>query len=493
MDTYDEEGWRKKKVMTQEARKDETLAIAGRRFKGTLMSVVWIKTAPSQNDARSLPQLYDWLRRFNVTTQMPRFKHFYKTDPGGRKVKGDVQVEAILGLFDLVAGEDTVVACGAPVVKALLGPVNMAYVHGIPHVVEIAGETKTVFPMYDPAAGLASKGLMAVIAHDLDRLGSFLRGELTPWHPDPRPAVSKWLLSPLGGPGDRAGAVVAVDSEGWSSCPWGLQFSWDGETAWTIRADQPRLLDWFNQWIQNKVVVMHNGIHDLTVLRAMGIEIRAFEDTQLMAYHHMLVTGSGALESESQNLGTLGYRYAGILLGELSDIPGVDLENRIIPYTDQVLEYAGQDAIATRRLFDVFWPWLEAVPDRMKVYRIDQGQAFLIRHMMDCGLPFDYDDVTDYYIEIMEKEKVSRERVTTMAERRGLKEFNPRSPDQVRALITEKYGLKVRKRTKSGKASTNEKALATHRDHPFVQALQEYREITKLEGTYLTPLMEALS
>lgn len=455
--------------------------------------MIWIKTAPSKNDPRTLPQLYDWLRRFDVTDARPRFEHFYKVDPGGRKVKADAQMEAVLGLFDLVDGQDTVVACGAPVVKALLGQINMAYAHGIPHTVEIAGETKTVFPMYD-IGGLASKGMMALIAGDLKRLGAFLRGELPVWHPDPRPAVSQWLQSPLGGPKSHPdGTWLGLDIEGWADKPWGLQFSLDGETAWCIRADDTRLLRWFAEWVKNKTVFMHNGIGDIPVLRAMGVSIERFHDTQLMAYHHMLITGDGALESESQNLGTQSYRHLQVLLGDLKFIPGVDLAAQVLPYNEEMLNYAGMDAIAQIRLARVLWDWLEAHPDAMKVYQIDQGQAMLIRHMMDVGMPFDFDDVTDYYFEILDKEVTGREAVTKLAAKRGLKDFNPRSVPQVRDLVTEKYGLKVRKRTKSGKASTNEKALAIHQDHPFVQALQSYREIMKLEGTYLTPLMENLA
>lgn len=458
------------------------------------LTPLWVKTSPSQNDGRTLPQLHDWLRRFEVPVERPTIHRFYKTDPGGKKVKADVQAEAMLDLYDLVAGEEVVVACGAPVVKALLGPVNMAYVHGIPHRTTVAGQDLTVFPMYDPAAGFASKGLMAVIAHDLKALGAFLRGFVAPWAPDPRPMVTKWLESPLGGRhGHPAGMTVGLDTEGWPEKPWGLQFSFNGTEAWVIRADETRLLRWFGEWVADKRVVMHNGIHDIAVLRAMGIDLARWDDTQLMAYHEMLRTGSGALESEAQNLGTLGYRHCRLLLGELTGLPGVDLASQYIPYNDEVLNYAGQDAMATWRLDAVLWPWINKTEGVRRVYDIDQGQAPLIRHMMDVGMPFDFDDATDYFIEATEKEEASTAVVQAMAERRGLDDFNPRSPDQVRHLITEKYGLRVRKRTKSGKASTNEKALAPHADHPFVQALQGHRELTKLLGTYLQPLMTELS
>lgn len=458
--------------------------------------MLFVKTAPSPNDDRSMPQFYDWLDRLAGVQSRPPVETFLVGEAPKGKLKPDVATLATLNLWDRLeeTNSDTVVAMGAPVVKALLGNVNMAYVHGIPHETVIAGREITVFPMFDPAAGFASKGLLAVLAHDMKALGAFLRGELAPWAPDPRPAVAKWLLEPPSRLPVAPGAVVGLDTEGWADRPVTVQFCCDGETGWVIDPKNGPVMEWFHHWVSDKTVSMHNGIGDLPVLRAMGVHIDRFHDTQLMAFHEMLVTGSGALESEAQNLGTLCYRHCRLLLGELADIPGVDLGNRLIsPSVPEFLFYAGMDAVAQFRLTERLLAWLDENPETKRCYEIDQAPALFFREMMDAGMPIDYDAATEYYVEALEKETMAREALEGMAERRGVHEFNPRSANQVRELVTRKYGLKIRKRTKGGAASTNEKALAIHADHPFVQSLQGHRELTKLLGTYLLPLMTELA
>lgn len=385
-----------------------------------------------------------------------------------------------------------ILTAGGVATRAILGPgVYLSNVHGIPHTVEIAGRAYTCFPMYHPAAGMASKGMLACFSYDLDGLKRFLRGDLRPWAPSQLPAWTSWLLTTdckdLGRL--KAGHVVAVDTEGWKDKPWGLSFSANGQNGWVIRADDPYSLTWFQRWIQNKVVVCHNGLHDVPVLRAMGVRVTPAHDTQVLAYHDMLRSGSGALEAEAQNLGTLAYRETQLLLGELSAISGVDLASQVIPYTDAVMHYAALDPIATWRLFQVY---RERGLTDYAPYQIDMGQVPLVGDMIDNGIPFDQDEALDYHIEVLGKIDDATATLKAKAARYGNREFNPKSHPQVRELITRKIGLKIRKRTKGGQASTNEKALADHKDDPFVSALQTHRELTKLESTYTGPLLEAL-
>ena len=413
--------------------------------------------------------------------------------PRDREPKASEIGEALPRLFDILAAYDgdVVITAGAKATQAVMGPVNMAHVHGIPHDVDVAGRGYTALPIYDPAAGLGNKSFLTALAYDLKALAAFRSGLLGTWEAAPLPET-KWLTTPLGGPRDRPGAIVGLDVEGWPDKPWGVQFCHNEWTGWAIRADQPELLAWLNAWLSNKRVFLHNGIGDLPTLRALGINLRAFEDTQLLAYHHMLRTGSGVLEAEAQNLGTQAYRFCGMKLGELENCEGVDLKERIIPYNTSTLSYAASDAVAEYRLAVALWDWAERTEGILPVYRIDQGQAFLISEMMDHGLPFDYEATTEYYLEALAHEAEIRADLEHMAARRGTQDFNPGSHIQVRRLVTEKFGLRIRRRTKGGAASTNEKALAIHAAHPFVAKLQEHREMTKLIGTYLEPLMEQL-
>jgi DNA polymerase I-like protein with 3'-5' exonuclease and polymerase domains len=235
---------------------------------------------------------------------------------------------------------------------------------------------------------------------------------------------------------------------------------------------------------------MHNGLHDVPVLRAMGVEVGPYHDTQVLAYHEMIRTGCGVLEAESQNLGTLAYRECGMRLGELRDIPGVDFETQTIPYSEEVMRYAGEDAVATWRLFDVY---KQRGLLEQQAYQIDMGQVPLIEQMIRTGIPFDADATLDYYMGVLDKLDTITGELRAKAARLGNHDFNPGSHPQVRELITKRIGLRIRKRTRGGLASTNEKALADHKAHPFVEAIQSRRELDKLRSTYLAPLLEELS
>ncbi len=66
--------------------------------------------------------------------------------------------------------------------------------------------------------------------------------------------------------------------------------------------------------------------------------------------------------------------------------------------------------------------------------------------------------------------------------------LNLGSPQQLRVLLYDKLGLKTTRRTKTG-LSTDARALQTLVDqHPFVQALLDYRELAKLKNTYVDAL-----
>jgi DNA polymerase-1 len=85
-----------------------------------------------------------------------------------------------------------------------------------------------------------------------------------------------------------------------------------------------------------------------------------------------------------------------------------------------------------------------------------------------------------------------RDRMTTLqAEvyRHAGEEFNLNSPPQLRAILYEKLGLSPGKKTPKGQLSTDASVLEKLRDqHPVVDALLQWRELDKLNSTYLEAL-----
>jgi len=490
--------------------------------------------------------------------------------PNNRDPKPDEIARAIPEFLDELemVQPRIVVTAGAFSTRVMLGDVKMADVHGIPHTAEVAGHQYLCLPMYHPAAGLHSKGVLAAFAWDLQQLRKLLDGTLAPWtaaqaptrtagnpddlytprnlprtdrerhsthgpdvdlrrhvrigHPTARNAAGNGagelqrgrrpggsgglesqaqqepvhLRRRAGRKGHRSAldyhdpAVVSLDTEGWADQPWGLSACLNGQHGIIVQADDHAGLKYFSRWIADKTLVLHNALHDIPVLRAMGIELGAYHDTQVLAYHDMLRTGSGVLEAESQNLGTLAYRECGMKLRELSDCAGVDFSTRTIPYTNEVMQYAGMDAVATWRLYQVY---AARGLTTYEPYVIDMGQVPLVEQMIRTGLPIDADAALEYYMEVLDKLEAVTEDLRHQAAKLGNRDFNPGSHPQVRELLTRRLSLRIRKRTRGGKASTNEKALADHRDHPFVAQIQARRELDKLRSTYLAPLLEAIS
>ena len=70
------------------------------------------------------------------------------------------------------------------------------------------------------------------------------------------------------------------------------------------------------------------------------------------------------------------------------------------------------------------------------------------------------------------------------------KEFNPDSPKQLADVLFDDLGLPVIRKTKTGRSTDAEvlETLAAETQHPLPKLLLEYRELTKLLGTYVQPL-----
>src|SRR3970282_384758 len=68
-------------------------------------------------------------------------------------------------------------------------------------------------------------------------------------------------------------------------------------------------------------------------------------------------------------------------------------------------------------------------------------------------------------------------------------EFNLNSPPQLRAILYDKLKLSPGKRTPKGQLSTDASVLEKLRDvHPIVDAILQWRELDKLNSTYLEAL-----
>lgn len=243
----------------------------------------------------------------------------------GEYVVSDEERAMLLNELNMVRPK-TIVTLGHHVTQYFLGDFTLEQVHGIPHKATNGPEMSQpadietmVFPAYNPAATLHSPGLQAVFAYDMRRLGLFLKGKLAPPAVDERPGIYFDDSEPTYRNDFSFPPDVAVDTEGWTWNPWCASYSYTKYQAAVVRAGS---LGWrrFIEKIERDKpnITLHNSLHDLTVLRAMQLDLDerdiTFDDTMIMAY---------LLGIEPQGLKALAYRHAGAVHNDYSDVVAV--------------------------------------------------------------------------------------------------------------------------------------------------------------------------
>ncbi len=137
------------------------------------------------------------------------------------------------------------------------------------------------------------------------------------------------------------------------------------------------------------------------------------------------------------------------------------------------------------RLRAVFEPELEAHALTPLFRDIEVPLVDVLAEMEWAGVAID----VEWFRSLKERFQRERERVERDIYTVAGEEFNINSNPQLRAILFDKLQLPVRKRTASG-PSTDASVLQelAEAGHPLPELLLEYRELFKLEGTYLDAL-----
>lgn len=147
---------------------------------------------------------------------------------------------------------------------------------------------------------------------------------------------------------------------------------------------------------------------------------------------------------------------------------------------DKYVHYACRDADTTLRIYDTLWPRI--VNDGLEqAFEIDMNTVPIAVDMMKSGIKANVpylQNLSAYFQEKMDSIEAQVERLT------GQK-VNPGSHDQVSELLFKHLKLRPLKKTKGGQDSTSDQVLSQLSDqHPSIQFIRDYREMSKLKGTY---------
>ncbi|MGH7677812.1 MAG: DNA polymerase I [Gemmatimonadaceae bacterium] len=229
-----------------------------------------------------------------------------------------------------------------------------------------------------------------------------------------------------------------------------------------------------------------NGKFDLQVLRHAGVTLRGLDfDTELASY--VLDPGRRA-----HSLDVLALEFLQHRITSLEDLCGK--ARGAIPYdqvpTDCATPFAAEQADVTLRLRGEFEPQLDALAARRLFDEIEMPLLPVLADMEWAGVLIDVEG----FAALKRRFESERRRLEGEIHAAAGQEFNINSPIQLREILFEKLQLPVLKKTPSG-PSTDASVLQQLADagHELPVLLMEYREVTKLESTYIDALPALLN
>ncbi|MDQ3856216.1 MAG: DNA polymerase I, partial [Chloroflexota bacterium] len=229
--------------------------------------------------------------------------------------------------------------------------------------------------------------------------------------------------------------------------------------------------------------VAHNAKFDYEVVRQAGIEASAPDfDTALAAF---------ILNETSVGLKDLAWTRLGVQMTPIEDLIGRGKSARSMAEVpvSECSPYACADADMTLRLYHLFEQELEARSQMSLFKDLEMPLVPVLADMELAGIAINTEALArlsrDLYIRIEEAEAEIK--------RIAGYDFNVRSPQQLSKLLFTQLGLKGGRRTATG-YSTDVHALEAIADqHPIIELILQYRQLSKLKDTYIDALPQLVN
>jgi DNA polymerase I len=228
--------------------------------------------------------------------------------------------------------------------------------------------------------------------------------------------------------------------------------------------------------------VGQNIKYDLLVLKNYDTTLAGnIMDTMLM---HYVIEPEGKRSMDSMAMQYLNYNPISIteLIGKKgktqSDMRSVDLET--------AKEYAAEDADITLQLKHLFLPKLKEKDVEKVFYEVENPLVKVLTNMEFEGVKIDVNFLNEYEKELQREASIAEESVYKQA---GVK-FNLASPKQLGEILFDHLKLDPKaKKTKTGQYATGEDVLLKlAKNHQIVDDILVFRELTKLNNTYVQAL-----
>ena len=270
----------------------------------------------------------------------------------------------------------------------------------------------------------------------------------------------------------------------------GMSFAWNKGEAFYIpfpvnQEEAKTLAEKFKPFFESESIekIGQNVKYDLKVLSKYGIQIKGkLFDTMIAHYlinpdmrHNMDVLSETYLKYSPKSIETLiGKKGKGQL--SMRDVA-----------MEEIKEYAAEDADITLQLKEVFSPILDKAETKKLFEEIEIPLIPVLASMEMEGINLDIDYLKSMSIDMQKEINEFEQKIYEAA---GEK-FNLASPKQLGDILFEKLkiGGAKQKKTKTGQYATGEEVLSyLANDNPIVAAILEWRQMVKLQSTYIEAL-----
>jgi DNA polymerase I len=276
---------------------------------------------------------------------------------------------------------------------------------------------------------------------------------------------------------------IGIDTEGTGLKPERdrvrLVQAGDGKQGWAIPFElNPMLVHDLVKRFEG-TYVLFNAVYDVAMLRSSGVRlpVQRCEDVRLKA-HVISSTGPLALKK----LAAMHVDPAAANLQD--DLAAVFAKHHwnwaTIPWNfREYWMYGALDPVLTIQLDDIIDPLVQQSAPAS--YDLEMAAAWPVERMMRNGAAADRPYITRYLSELTQR---AEKLLITCTQEYGVR---PGSSAQVADRLV-KDGVDLWKRTKSGLLQMDKFVLGdviAKYDHPLAKMVLEYRQITKMTGTYL--------
>ncbi|MCW1885826.1 DNA polymerase I [Luteolibacter flavescens] len=277
----------------------------------------------------------------------------------------------------------------------------------------------------------------------------------------------------------------------------GVAFSWHDHEGWYLPYSEALLPELTKALSSSATKIGHNLKYDLSVLHQHGVEVGGPIFDTMLAHGLVFPDQRHTMDYVSETM--LGYTpvkladiaSAAPAAGASDDLfafaetkkASKELDIAAIPLAT-LAEYAAEDADVTWQIAGKLAPLLDG---QEHVFREIECPLLpvLVRMEME-GIAIDPGALVEIGSQLQQRiDELSR----TIATHAG-KPFNLNSPKQLGEILFNDLGLADKaKKTKTGQFKTDEATLTSLAGkHPIIDEILEYREATKLKGTYLDAL-----